>query len=73
MESDASEGMSKAEARQVFLYPSGVARMMCSTDNDGYPTCQGDTGMCGYSAVLKQQVCEYIKESQSWYIKESQS
>lgn len=59
---DDTAGMTEAQAREVFLYPSGVTRMLCPGDNDGYPTCLGDNSMCGYSAVLGEQVCKHLKE-----------
>lgn len=49
--------VTREEAASRYLYPSGNRRMACPTDNDGFPTCMGDGGLCGYSAELKQQVC----------------
>lgn len=60
---DDSAGMDATEARKAFFYPSGVARMACPGDNDGYPTCLGDNSMCGYSAVLGEQICKYLRET----------
>lgn len=40
-----------------YSYPSGATRMACPPDNDGAPTCMGDTGYCGYSKELDKQVC----------------
>jgi hypothetical protein len=31
--------------------------MACPPDEDGFPTCMGDTGFCGYSPELDGQVC----------------
>jgi hypothetical protein len=48
------------DERARYLYPSGQQRLGCSTDNDGYPLCQGDGSLCGYSRLLGQQVCENL-------------
>lgn len=40
-----------------FFYPNGVTRMACPSDEDGAPSCMGDTGYCGYSQELERQVC----------------
>ena len=52
--------MTKEEARAAYLYPSGRPRMACPSDEDGSPTCMGDTGFCGYSSELDRQVCVYL-------------
>lgn len=52
--------MTKDEAQTLYLYPNGVERFCCGSDNDGYPTCQGDGSMCGFSPVLGQQICEAV-------------
>lgn len=52
------------DERAHYLYPSGVARFVCGSDNDGYPTCGGDGSMCGYSALLGRQVCENLPAEQ---------
>ncbi|MFJ8301587.1 hypothetical protein ACIQ9R_37560 [Streptomyces sp. NPDC094447] len=52
--------MTEDEARELYLYPSGLPRYSCGSDNDGYPTCMGDGSMCGYSKVLEEQVCKYM-------------
>lgn len=58
---DDTAGMTESQARAAFLYPSGIVRMACPSDNDGYPTCLGDASMCGYSVVLGEQVCKHLK------------
>ena len=50
-------GMTEEEARKAYLYPSGIHRMACYPDNDGYPQCMGDGGFCGYSPELGMAVC----------------
>ncbi len=54
--------MDEESARALYLYPSGLARFCCGSDNDGYPTCMGDGSMCGFSAVLDEPVCERITQ-----------
>ncbi|MCZ4510416.1 hypothetical protein O3Q52_19930 [Streptomyces sp. ActVer] len=53
--------MTDQSSREVLVakhfYPSGVTRMACPPDNDGAPTCMGDTGYCGHSKELDKQVC----------------
>lgn len=46
--------------RAKYFYPNGVARMACPPDNDGFPTCMGDTGFCGHSPELDSQVCVHL-------------
>lgn len=62
---DASEGMTHAEARETFLYPSGRSRIGCGTDNDGFPTCMGDGSMCAYSKILGEQVCGQFRPART--------
>lgn len=64
MSQDDSAGMAEQQARAVFLYPSGLARYTCGSDNDGYPTCMGDGSWCGYSRVLGYQVCKHLRPSE---------
>ena len=45
------------EARKRYLYPSGIHRMACQPDDDGFPQCMGDGSSCGYSPELKTDVC----------------
>lgn len=44
-----------AELRDRYL--SGLPRIACPADNDGFPTCMRDGGECGYSPELKRSVC----------------
>ena len=60
MTDDPTDGMTEEDARLVFLYPSGRARQACGSDNDGFPICMGDTGMCAYSRILDEGVCQYV-------------
>lgn len=53
---------SREQAAKKYLYPSGITRMACPSDNDGAPTCMGDTGYCGYSRELDRQVCVHLGE-----------
>lgn len=32
----------------------------CPVDNDGFPTCMGDGGECGYDRVLGRPVCDRL-------------
>lgn len=48
---------SREELAAKHFYPNGVTRMACPSDEDGAPTCMGDTGYCGYSEELGKQVC----------------
>lgn len=45
-----------------YLHPGGVTRTACPSDEDGAPTCMGDTGHCGYSKELDRQVCIHLDE-----------
>jgi hypothetical protein len=54
--------MTPEEAAPRYLYPSGLPRIACPTDSDGYPTCMGDGGMCGFSSALKREVCVNLPE-----------
>lgn len=58
---DDTAGMTEEQVRSVFFYPSGITRMVCPADNDGFPTCLGDNSMCGYSVLLGKQVCKELK------------
>ncbi len=51
------EPQQRADLRATYFYPNGVHRMACPSDEDGAPTCMGDTGYCGYSPELDTQVC----------------
>ncbi|MFD5208409.1 hypothetical protein ACFWNF_15965 [Streptomyces anulatus] len=51
------EPQQRADLKASYFYPNGVHRMACPSDEDGAPTCMGDTGYCGYSAELDTQVC----------------
>lgn len=55
--------MTEEEARTLYLYPNGVARFCCGSDDDGYPICMGDGSMCGFSEVLDGPVCQHISRS----------
>jgi len=58
--------MTDQNDRQVlmakYFYPNGVARTACPSDEDGAPTCMGDTGYCGYSKELGRQICVNLPE-----------
>jgi hypothetical protein len=54
--------VTEEEAREIYLYPSGLHRMACASNNNGAPTCTGDGGFCGYSRELGQQVCAALTE-----------
>lgn len=62
MITDDTECMTWSAVLARFFYESGVPRIMCSSDNDGYPSCQGDGSMCGYSHVLGEQICKHVPE-----------
>ena len=61
MNPDPAEGLTESEAAEVFLYPSGVPRYWCGSDNDGYPSCMGDGSLCDYSPLLGTHVCRYAR------------
>lgn len=63
MTQDDTAGLTAQQARAIFFYPSGISRMACPADNDGFPTCLGDNSMCGYSQVLHEQVCKHILQN----------
>lgn len=58
-----TEGREAAARR--FLYASGLPRMACPPDNDGYPQCEGDGSMCGFSSELGEEVCVNLPEDAS--------
>ena len=63
---DVTEQKDLEKLKAQYFYPNGVHRMACPPDEDGAPTCMGDTGYCGYSPELDTQVCVHLDaQSQS--------